>query len=220
MFTGLIESMGRVLALRRAAGGGILRVEHDLPGEPLVQGESIAVDGICLTVVRMGGGWFEADLSAETLARTNLGGTRPGRRVNLERALAVGERLGGHLVQGHVDGTGVWEGSRPAGEGHDARIRAPEELVPFLLPKGSVAVDGISLTVASLAGPLFTVALIPHTWEATTLKDRRPGDRVTLESDMVVRAVVTTLQRLIEEGALGTGTGRGQGRVSGKKPVE
>ena len=220
MFTGIIESTGRILTCRLTGDGGVLRVEHGLSGEALRTGESVAVAGACLTVVRKGSGWFEADLSPETLACTNLADAPSDRQVNLERALSVGERFGGHLVQGHVDGSGVWEGAEPTGEGYEARIRAPEELVRYLLPKGSVAVDGVSLTVAALEGPAFTVALIPHTWESTNLSDRRAGDRVNLESDMVVRAVVTTLERFRGAGEVRPGMGGGPGRPSGEKPVE
>lgn len=194
MFTGLITAVGRILGRRpRPGGGGLLRVEHGY-GE-LDPGESVAVDGACLTVARQGPGWFEADLSPETLRRTGLGEAAVGRRVNLERALTVGDRLGGHWVQGHVEGRGEIAEIRASGEGWLLGLRAPEELRPFLVEKGSVAVDGISLTVAELEGALFRLAVVPHTWKETNLSDRRVGDSVHLEADLIVRTVVATLGR-------------------------
>jgi riboflavin synthase len=194
MFTGLVTEVGTILARRpRPGGGGLLRVEHGY-GE-LDAGESVAVDGACLTVARQGAGWFEADLSPETMQRTGLGEVVAGRRVNLERALAVGDRLGGHWVQGHVEGRGEVAEIRASGEGWLLGLRAPEALRPYLVEKGSVAVDGISLTVATLEGALFRLAVVPHTWRATNLPDRRVGDSVHLEADLVVRTVVATLDR-------------------------
>jgi riboflavin synthase len=198
VFTGLITEVGRILARRpRPGGGGLLRVEHGY-GE-LDRGESVAVDGACLTVARQGPGWFEADLSPETLRCTGLGEAAVGRRVNLERALAVGDRLGGHWVQGHVEGRGEIAEIRASGEGWLVGVRAPKELLPYLVEKGSVALDGISLTVAGLEGGLFRVAVVPHTWKETNLPDRRVGDGVHLEADLLVRTVVATLGRWSRE---------------------
>jgi riboflavin synthase len=199
MFTGLISEVGRILGRRpRPGGGAVLRVEHGYG--PLDEGESVAVDGVCLTVAEQGGGWFESDLSAETVERTGLGRAEAGRRVNLERSLAVGDRLGGHWVQGHVEGEGELVERHPSGDGWMLGLSAPTSLVPYLVEKGSVAVDGVSLTVTGLEGRVFRVAVVPHTWRRTNLADRRVGDRVHLESDLVVRTVVGTLERWSRKG--------------------
>lgn len=157
-------------------------------------GASLAVNGICLTVVERGPGWLGFDLAEVTLAVTTLGDLRPGEPVNLERPLRLGAPLGGHLVLGHGDGIGVVTALREAGEGRVLTLEAPEELQPLLIPKGSVAVDGVSLTVARLDSEGFGVALIPHTLRSTTLGRRRVGDRVNLEMDVLgkyVRALLT-----------------------------
>jgi riboflavin synthase len=158
-------------------------------GEPLRPGESVAVDGACLTVAELTAGGFVADLSAETLARSTLGRLRPGRRVNVERALKVGERLGGHLVQGHVDATARVVATRPVGEFVTLRIGLPASLAPEVVGKGSIAVDGVSLTVAALGEGWFEVALVPVTLAGTTLGERRPGDEVNLETDVLAKYV-------------------------------
>jgi riboflavin synthase len=180
MFTGIVEEFGQVAALE----GGRLRVAASKVLDGAHVGDSIAVDGCCLTVTQLGGGWWEADLSDETLRRTSLGGLRPGDDVNLERPVRLQDRLGGHIVQGHVDGVG--EVVRPA---PDLQVRMPRELLRYVVEKGSVAVDGVSLTVVDVLDDGFTVALIPHTCEVTTLGQRRPGDAVNLEVDVTVKYV-------------------------------
>jgi riboflavin synthase len=192
MFTGLIEATGTVRALVAVAGGQRLTIETPLAAE-LTIGDSVATSGVCLTVVAVGDGAWSADVSPETLRVTALGGRGEGASVNLERPLAVGSRLGGHFVQGHVDGTGRIESVTPEGEFYRVRISFPPELAPYFIEKGSVAVDGISLTVASLAGTTFDVQIIPHTWTATTLRDARPGAIVNLECDMVGKYVLRGL---------------------------
>ena len=193
MFTGLVQAVGRIAARTEIAPGLRLRVEADALGAP-IPGESIAVDGVCLTATAGGAGWFDADVSPETLACTHLGDRRPGDSVNLERSLRLGDSLGGHLVQGHVDGTGTIADLRPEGEGARLVVALPEALRAFVVVKGSIAVDGVSLTVAALSEGRFEAALIPETLIRTTLGRRRPGDRVNLEVDLIGRYIVAALQ--------------------------
>jgi riboflavin synthase len=147
------------------------------------------VNGACLTVTGRRGARFTVDVSPETMRRTTLGKLVPGTRINLERALRFGDRLGGHLVQGHVDGVGQLESIRSEGDWLAYRFRVPRTLMPYLVEKGSIAVDGVSLTVFACRGPSFTVALIPHTLKVTTLGERKPGDRVNLEADVLLKQI-------------------------------
>jgi riboflavin synthase len=149
----------------------------------------VAVDGVCLTVTARGARGFEVLAGAETLERTTLGRLRPGARVNLERSLRVGDRLGGHFVQGHVDGVGKLVARRDRGANLELELRVPVELARYLVEKGSVAIDGISLTVNRVTGPVISVALFPHTAQETTLADRRVGDPVNLEVDMLAKYI-------------------------------
>jgi riboflavin synthase len=188
MFTGIIEGQGRVES--RSGGPQEIRLRIATPFEGVPgRGESIAVDGVCLTAVTGGAGWFEAVVSLETLSRTTLGDRAPGERVNLERALRLGERLGGHLVQGHVDAVGRVEAVHPEGTGARMRIAFPAELAPLIVLKGSVAVDGVSLTVAARLD-----GAIPETLEVTGLGLRRAGDRVNLEVDLIGRYVIEAVR--------------------------
>ncbi len=196
MFTGIVEATGEVDALRPQPGGARLAVRAPEGWARPDPGSSLAVNGACLTLVAWEGPCFAADLSTETLVRTTFGGLRPGDRVNLERPLALGAPLGGHLVTGHVDAVGTVTAHRPEGEGSVLRVRAPGELAPLLVHKGSIAVDGVSLTVADLAEDEFSVALIPYTLEHTTLGVRRPGDPVNLEADLLGKYVARLLTRL------------------------
>lgn len=202
MFTGIVESLGTIVALDAphadalgaggvSAPGGSRRVAiaTDLPVERLPLGASIAVDGVCLTVIDRAPGRFAADLGPETLARTTLGARRVGDRVHLERPLAVGDALGGHLVAGHVDGTGVLVGSSPVGDARELQILAPESIGRFLVPKGSIAVDGVSLTVNAVEGNRFSVTLIPHTLSVTALGERPVGAPCNLEADLIAKHV-------------------------------
>jgi riboflavin synthase alpha subunit len=190
MFTGLVEALGRVGAVETAGQGRRLRVAApEDPAWQLALGESVAVNGVCLTVVEAGAGRLAFDLAEETLRVTTLGELRTGDPVNLERPLRFDGRLGGHLVLGHVDGIGRVTAVRPEGEGARLEVEVPPGLRPLLIPKGSVAVDGVSLTVAGLADTAFAVALIPHTLEVTTLGQRRPGDPVNLEMDVIGKYV-------------------------------
>ncbi len=194
MFTGIIQQVGRVERCHRRGDGARLTIATTRPLARLALGESIAIDGACLTVIRRDGRRFTVEVSPETLARTTLGGFEPGRRVNLERALRLGDRLGGHIVQGHVDGVGRLEAITPTGDWLAYRFTAPRSVAPYLVEKGSVAVDGVSLTVFACRAGSFTVALIPHTLKETTLGARRPGDRVNLEADVVLKQIRAMLR--------------------------
>jgi len=188
MFTGLIETVGEVVSRSETPGGVRLRIASSLTGE-LGQGDSVAVNGVCLTVVSLDGGAFSADVGPETLRVTTLGGLEQNSVVNLERPLRADSRLGGHFVQGHVDAVGRIEQLRTDAGFHWLTVRYPDQLAPYLILKGSVAVDGISLTVADLRGQSFVVQLVPFTMEHTNLKRARDGDAVNLECDMVGKYV-------------------------------
>lgn len=193
MFTGIIEVIGTVREFSRQGEGARVHIGAGALAEGLRIGDSMAVEGACLTVTAVRGDGFTADLSVETLARTTLRRLRVGARVNLERPLRLGDRLGGHLVTGHVDGVGQIAERVPQGDGEFIRIRFPRELGPLLVMKGSMAVDGISLTVAELSHDAFGVAIIPHTLEHTTLRDKRVGDPVNLEADLLGKHVARLL---------------------------
>jgi riboflavin synthase len=203
VFTGIIETVGIVRAFVRQPAGARVTIGAATIAESARLGDSLAVDGACLTVAALGGDSVECDLSTETLSRTTLGSLRVGTRVNLERPLRLGDRVGGHLVSGHVDAVGHLVGRLPEGDGAVYRIRFPESLAPFLVTKGSVAVDGISLTVAALAGRHFDVAVIPYTLRGTTLADKQVGARLNLEADLIGKYVA----RLAGAGAAGRPSG-------------
>ena len=194
MFTGIIEEVGTVAALAESGGGARVRIEATRALEGTREGDSIATDGICLTALRLTPSSFEADCSAETLRRTTLGRWRVGTKVNLERALALGDRLGGHLVQGHVDGVGELVSRRSEGESVMFRFAFPRELGRHLALKGSVAVSGVSLTVAGLGDDWFEIAVIPATLEWTTLGAMEIGAPVNLETDMLAKYVERILR--------------------------
>lgn len=189
MFTGIITDVGEVLALDQA-GDLRARIATHFPVAGIDIGASIACDGVCLTVVALGpDGWFDVEISAETLSKTNLGGWVPQKRVNLERALKVGDELGGHIVSGHVDGLAEVVGVRHEGGSLRVTFRAPDALARFIAPKGSVALNGTSLTVNEVSGAEFGVNLIPHTQGVTTWGEVAVGDRVNLEVDTMARYV-------------------------------
>jgi len=188
MFTGLISDVGRVAAIEHR-GDLRARIETGYDMATIDRGASIACDGVCLTVVDLGANWFEVDISAETLSKTNLGAWAPGRRINLERALRVGDELGGHIVSGHVDGTAEVVGLEDEGDSLRIELLAPEALARFIAPKGSVALNGTSLTVNAVEGARFGVNVIPHTGIATTWGAIALGDRVNLEIDTLARYV-------------------------------
>jgi riboflavin synthase len=197
MFTGIVREIGRVEALERGDAGARLRVRAPETAASTRVGESVAVQGVCLTAidVREGAIWFDA--VPETLERSSLGRLGEGAAVNVEPPLRAGEPLGGHLVQGHVDGIGVVRAVEPDGEGTRTTIAAPAELLRYCAEKGSIAVDGVSLTIAALAEDAFTVVLVPHTLRATTLGTLRPGGAVNLEVDVLAKYV----ERLLESRA-------------------
>ncbi|HKA87150.1 MAG TPA: riboflavin synthase [Haliangiales bacterium] len=190
MFTGLVEDIGRVERLDRRSEAAILTIAPtSIPAEDLAIGESISVDGVCLTVEERERGRFRVQAGAETLARTTIGALRPGSRVHLERAVRPHDRLGGHIVIGHVDGVGEIAGRRPVGPSVEMSFRAPREVLRYVVDKGSIAVDGISLTVNRVDDHAFDVLLIPHTLDKTALGDKRPGDKVNLEVDIIGKYV-------------------------------
>jgi riboflavin synthase len=188
MFTGLIESVGTIATLAPVSGGFRLSVRTDL-ADQLTPGESVSVNGVCLTATVAGDGEMQADVGAETARITTLGSLRPGGRVNLERALRADGRFGGHFVQGHVDGTGTIEKTWQQGETRWIAVRFSSDLAAGIVAKGSIAVDGVSLTVATLGDGRFEVMIIPFTWEHTNLSGLQAGDRVNLECDMVGKYV-------------------------------
>ena len=185
MFTGIVEELGTV----EFRNGPKLRICATAVLDDVEMGASIAVSGTCLTVVAWGDDWWEADVVEETYSRTCLGALQPGDRVNLERPVRVSDRLGGHIVQGHVDAVGTIVTAAP-----DLRIAVPEDLLRYVVEKGSITVDGVSLTVASLHGDGFSIAVIPHTSEVTTLGRKGPGDPVNIELDVVAKYVESLLE--------------------------
>lgn len=192
MFTGLIEGLGEVVGLAPMEGGSRLRVRSGLAPE-LVLGESVAVNGACLTVTSMTSDEMTFDLGPETLRVTALGALQPGTRVNLERSMRADGRLGGHLVLGHVDAVGQVVAVREEGEAHWLTVAFPDALAPLLVPKGSVAMSGISLTVAGLGEGTMDIMVVPFTWGHTNVATLRPGDAVNLEADVIGKYVVRAL---------------------------
>ena len=188
MFTGIITDTGRIAALEKR-GDLRARIATGYDTGTIDIGASIACDGVCLTVVALGADWFEVQISAETVQKSNIDAWTPGSRINLERALKVGDELGGHIVSGHVDGVAEVVGQRDEGDSTRLTFRAPAELAGFIAPKGSVALNGTSLTVNEVEGAEFGVNLIPHTMRVTTWGAARPGDPVNLEIDTLARYV-------------------------------
>ena len=198
MFTGLIEGVGKVVELKPAPGGFRLRISTALASS-LSPGDSLAVNGVCLTVVAAEAGDVHADIGPETARVTTLGSLRHDQRVNLERPMLADGRVGGHFVQGHVDGTGIVDEIRPDGDSHWITVSFDGGLSPYLIRKGSIAVDGVSLTVAGLGASVFDVMIIPFTWANTALSSLKVRDRVNIECDMIGKYVA----RAFEVAALG-----------------
>ena len=194
MFTGIVEELGSVVAVEPQGDAVRLRIRGPVVASDAVHGASIAVNGVCLTVVDHGDGAFTADVMQETLDRSSLGGLAAGSRVNLERPVTLQARLGGHLVQGHVDGTGVILERIPSEHWEVVRVSLPDDLGRYVVEKGSITVDGVSLTVVEAARDSFTVSLIPTTLELTTLGSKEVGDPVNLEVDVVAKYVERLLQ--------------------------
>ncbi|MFH8222602.1 riboflavin synthase [Streptomyces sp. NPDC018057] len=201
MFTGIVEELGEVTAVEDLGDAARFRLRGPVVTEGARHGDSIAVNGVCLTVVEHDGEEFTADVMAETLKRSSLGVLAPGSRVNLERPTAVGARLGGHIVQGHVDGTGTILERTPSEHWEIVKISLPVPLARYVVEKGSITVDGISLTVVEAGAEHFTVSLIPTTLALTTLGIKQPGDPVNLEVDVVAKYV----ERLLGDRAPGAG---------------
>ncbi|MFH1279692.1 MAG: riboflavin synthase [Candidatus Eisenbacteria bacterium] len=195
MFTGIIEEVGRIAARRQRGEALEIEVAAEVVTEDLGPGDSVSVSGVCLTVKEIVPGGFRADVVSETTRRTYLGRLRPGDRVNLERALRAGDRFGGHIVQGHVDGVGAVAGLRPEGEGKTLLARVPGDLKPYVVEKGSVALDGVSLTVAGVEGTTLRIALVPTTLTKTTLGEKRPGDPLHVETDVIGKYVEKMTRR-------------------------
>ncbi|MEU6932581.1 riboflavin synthase [Streptomyces sp. NPDC046385] len=189
MFTGIVEELGEVVAVEQLPDASRFRLRGPLVTEDAKHGDSIAVNGVCLTVVEHGDGEFTADVMAETLKRSSLGALEIGSRVNLERPMAVGDRLGGHIVQGHVDGTGTVLERTPSEHWELVKVGLPAHLSRYVVEKGSITVDGVSLTVVDAAADHFTISLIPTTLALTTLGIKQPGDPVNLEVDVIAKYV-------------------------------
>ncbi|GAA3369130.1 riboflavin synthase [Streptomyces sannanensis] len=201
MFTGIVEELGEVTAVEQLADASRFRLRGPVVTEGAKHGDSIAVNGVCLTVVDTEDGQFTADVMAETLKRSSLGALTVGSRVNLERPMAVGGRLGGHIVQGHVDGTGTILARTPSENWEIVKISLPAELTRYVVEKGSITVDGVSLTVVDAGREHFTVSLIPTTLALTTLGIKQPGDPVNLEVDVIAKYVERLLGVTGEESA-------------------
>ena len=189
MFTGIVEEMGTVRRLNQAPNRCELELTASKVLEGTAIGDSIAVNGVCLTVVRMGEDHFTADVMPETLRRSNLGQLKTGSKVNLERAMAADGRFGGHIVAGHIDGTGTIRSMQPEGNAVLVTISAAPELLRYVVEKGSIAIDGVSLTIAYVDDSCFKVSVIPHTGEETILLKKKPGDTVNLECDLIGKYV-------------------------------
>ncbi|MFH9137280.1 riboflavin synthase [Streptomyces sp. NPDC017524] len=189
MFTGIVEELGEVTAVEQLADASRFRLRGSVVTEGAKHGDSIAVNGVCLTVVDTADGEFTADVMAETLKRSSLGALTTGSRVNLERPMALGGRLGGHLVQGHVDGTGTIVERTPSEHWELVKVSLPPELTRYVVEKGSITVDGVSLTVVDAETDHFTISLIPTTLALTTLGRKQPGDPVNLEVDVLAKYV-------------------------------
>jgi riboflavin synthase len=205
MFTGLIREVGRAVRLEAKGSEAYLTVACSAVLDGAAPGDSIAVDGACLTVERLAADGFTAFLSRETLDRTTLSGLSPGARVNLEPSLRLSDRLGGHMVQGHVEGVGTVHSLAPVGTGWTLSVEIPEALLEAVIPKGSIALAGVSLTVAGLSGTRIDVAVVPTTLEQTTLHSWRPGTRINVETDLVGRYVLSHLRRRGGPGGLTIG---------------
>ncbi len=194
MFTGLIEELGQIATVDLGADGARIVVSATLVTSDIANGDSIAVNGVCLTALDVSPNSFAADVSPETLQRTTINQLRTGSAVNLERAVTPATRLGGHIVQGHVDGRGTFISATATGDFWTVRIGFPPELARYFVHKGSVCVEGISLTIAALDEASFDIAVIPKTWEMTNLSTLNPGDPVNLESDIIAKYVERMMQ--------------------------
>lgn len=189
MFTGIIEELGKIAALEKSANGAKIKIAAKIVTEGTNEGDSIAVNGVCLTVLDIKKDLFSADVSQETLDKSTLSRLKTGAKVNLERAVTPNTRLGGHIVQGHVDSRGKFVSATQSGDFWTVRVSFPKEIGQYLVYKGSISVEGISLTIAELKDDYFEIAVIPKTWELTNLSGLKPGDEVNLEADVIAKYV-------------------------------
>jgi len=210
MFTGIVEEIGRIKSIARGSQSAVLAIEASRVLEGTGTGDSIAVNGVCLTVTSISSKEFTADVMAETLRRSSLGVLQRGSRVNLERAMAADGRFGGHIVSGHIDGTGLIASMRKEDNAVWVTVDTPEQLLKYIVEKGSIAIDGISLTVAEVAEGSFSVSLIPHTGAETTLLQKKPGDVVNLENDVIGKYV----ERLLAFGGKDSGSEKVQSNIT------
>lgn len=199
MFTGLIEQVCRITSVNRSAGALELGIDLGKLAEESKNGDSVAVSGVCLTVAGLGGNLAKFDVSGETLAKSSLGKLTAGSKVNIELAMKVGERLGGHIVQGHVDGVAKIKSIDKRGEFADIRFEAETELLDQMVVQGSIAVDGISLTIATLEGNSFSAAIIPETLKNTTLGEAKTGDVVNIEADIITKTIKKQIEKILSQ---------------------
>ena len=195
MFTGIVEETGTIVGIKKGTLSEVLSIRGPVVTSDAKVGDSIAVNGVCLTVTSLSGDTFTADVMAETMRRSSLGMLKAGSKVNLERAMPADGRFGGHIVSGHIDGTGRVLSKRKEDNATWVKIEAPADILRLMVPKGSIAIDGISLTVVDVTDTYFSVSIIPHTGSATTLLDRLPGDTVNLENDIIAKYVDRLLGR-------------------------
>ncbi len=200
MFTGIVEELGRVVTINRSPQSASVRIAGELVASDAALGDSIAVNGVCLTVTSVKDGEFTADVMHETLERSSLGGLEPGSRVNLERPLTLASRLGGHLVQGHVDATTAIVSRVPGDAWEVVRLSLPKSFARYVVEKGSITLDGVSLTVSSIGADWFEVSLIPTTLDLTTLGSKQPGDLVNVEVDVLAKYVERMLKEASDDG--------------------
>lgn len=193
MFTGIITHLGIIQRIDKDRGDWRVYIKSDIDPQSVAMGASIACSGCCLTVVEKGDNWLAYDVSAESLSKTIIGQWEEGSRINLEQSLKMGDEMGGHIVSGHVDALAEIEAIEKEGDSHRVRIAVPEEFENYIAPKGSIALDGISLTVNEVQGRRFGVNIIPHTWENTTFGQRKAGDKMNMEVDMLARYVARQL---------------------------
>ena len=194
MFTGIITDMGEVLSVDKSRGDVRYKIKTSYDMQGVEMGASICHSGCCLTVVEKGADWFSVDVSQESLDKTTLNEWEEGARINLERSLKMGDELGGHIVSGHVDGVAKIVSITPEGDSHRLKIEVPKEFSAFIAPKGSIALDGISLTVNEVDGNVFGINIIPHTWEHTTLRHKQCGDQINLEVDRLAMQIERILE--------------------------
>lgn len=202
MFTGLIQQMGRLWRMEMSAGSGKLALEAAAEGPPRVRGESIAIQGVCLTLVEFSESLLQFDVLRETFERSSLGRKTIGQRLNIERALRLGDSLGGHIVTGHIDGVGRVRSMRTIGRDRVLEIACGRELLQDMVPKGSVACDGVSLTIADLKNDSFSVHIIPHTWESTTFSELATGAEVNLETDVMGKYARRVMEGKSQQGGV------------------